>query len=406
MINMKKTILTFLVVILLSSYSFSQWINQISNTTTDLNSVYFLNKDTGFVVGKSSVILKTIDGGNNWILHTSVPVVNLNSVYFPTKNTGYIGGEYGKLFKTTDSGNNWSIIHSGTNTDIYYSINFINKDTGYIAAGIYEAGNILKTTDGGNNWTSYPCSVNYSSVKFLHFQKGNKGIALGESINSGYFIMKTTNSGANWDFLNLGTTHYYSGFINTDTSIYLVGEIYTIKKSTNWGNTWIYQDNNSQEVLHSVYFSSIDTGYVCGENGTIMKTTNGGNNWKIQNSTIVQKLNSIFFINSNIGIAVGDSGKIIKTNNGGSSSIIENKIENKIENEEIVIYPNPFSNLITIKGDKNARIIIYSIDGKIIDEFTIKEFKVTQNLSYLNSGIYYLIYCSKDKTIVKKIFKE
>ena len=39
-----------------------EWIQQISNTSSDLSSVYFVNKKLGFAVGTNGVILKTNDG--------------------------------------------------------------------------------------------------------------------------------------------------------------------------------------------------------------------------------------------------------------------------------------------------------------------------------------------------------
>ena len=41
------------------------WQSQISGTTNPLHSVYFINEDTGWVVGDNGTILKTSDGGVN-----------------------------------------------------------------------------------------------------------------------------------------------------------------------------------------------------------------------------------------------------------------------------------------------------------------------------------------------------
>ena len=42
------------------------WVSLNSGTTKTLRSVYFVNTDTGWVVGDSGTILKTTDGGLNW----------------------------------------------------------------------------------------------------------------------------------------------------------------------------------------------------------------------------------------------------------------------------------------------------------------------------------------------------
>lgn len=76
----------------------------------DPKSIFFLNADTGFVVCScymGGAILKTVNGGLNlsgWIIPTFSYSSALNSVYFTDAETGYVVGDGGTILKTTDGG--------------------------------------------------------------------------------------------------------------------------------------------------------------------------------------------------------------------------------------------------------------------------------------------------------------
>lgn len=103
---MKKIL--FIILITNCSLSLVQsqtgWVQQISGTGYNLNSVFFLDTNTGYVVGDTTIatlrfhiILKTTNAGLSWINQTN-PFPNnqyaLKSVFFLDANTGYAcGGE-------------------------------------------------------------------------------------------------------------------------------------------------------------------------------------------------------------------------------------------------------------------------------------------------------------------------
>lgn len=83
-----------------------KWINV---SAMGAGSIHFLNADTGFVTSAwgSGAIFKTINGGVNltgWITPTFSYPSLLNSVYFTDVDTGYVVGEGGTILKTTNGG--------------------------------------------------------------------------------------------------------------------------------------------------------------------------------------------------------------------------------------------------------------------------------------------------------------
>jgi len=212
-----------------------------------LLSVYFVNEAVGYAVGWkydassgfSTLILKTTNGGLNWEFQTAGSQdFKLSSVYFMNENTGWIVGEKGYIFKTANGGTTW--IAQNSNTLAYlYSVYFYNDTIGW-AVGF--GGVILKTTDGGNNWIlqNSPASGTLFSVFFLN---DNIGYACGHNGT----ILKTTNGGLDWTQQVSGTTQGLVDlyFISPDTG-YVVGWERTILKTVNGGVGGTKVINNSE----------------------------------------------------------------------------------------------------------------------------------------------------------------
>lgn len=167
----------------------SNWTPVFYSSEYVLNSVYFINANTGYAVGGSGTILQTSDGGTTWMADIVTGTnKELESVYFPDENTGYAVGNYGTIVKTSDAGNTWTALSSGT-PQLLRSVFFPDANTGY-AVGNY--GNILKTIDGGTTWITLS-SGNPYPLYAVYFTDVNTGYAVGEHGT----ILKTSNGGTN-----------------------------------------------------------------------------------------------------------------------------------------------------------------------------------------------------------------
>src|ERR1035438_9811671 len=93
----------YILCLFLPATAFAQWTPLMSGTTNSLNSVYFINTNTGYVAGDSGTILKTINGGISWSKLSSGTMKHLASVYFTSDNTGVVVGDSGTLLKTSDA---------------------------------------------------------------------------------------------------------------------------------------------------------------------------------------------------------------------------------------------------------------------------------------------------------------
>ena len=143
MTNLKLQLLLTLLILGIN-ISFSQtWVQQSSGTTLNLNSVYFIDVNTGYIGADSGKVLKTTNGGANWFISNTNINRAIYSVLFVNAVTGFASTD-NKVLKTTNAGLNWdTTINCGG-----HSISFINSTTGYSAKRFYSFG-LWKTTNSG-----------------------------------------------------------------------------------------------------------------------------------------------------------------------------------------------------------------------------------------------------------------
>jgi len=82
-------------------------------TKERLNSVFFLNEDTGWIVGSNGCIYATKDRGQNWYEQTSGLKSTLFDVVFSDLQRGFAVGDGGRIIETTDGGHSWQSKVSG-----------------------------------------------------------------------------------------------------------------------------------------------------------------------------------------------------------------------------------------------------------------------------------------------------
>jgi photosystem II stability/assembly factor-like uncharacterized protein len=399
-----KALIAILFSILLSSTSFSQqgWFQQVVTTSNYFYSVFFVNSNTGWVVGQAGSVYKTTNGGTNWFTQTANAPGFLYSVFFIDFNTGWTAGQSGAIRKTTNSGVNWTPQVSGFSQNYLYSIIFTDLNTGYISGS---TGLIIKTTNGGTNWQQQTSGVTntLSCIYFPPSATSLTGFACGGSASEGV-ILKTSNGGLNWDPLTIGSNWLFGIFFADIQTGWAVGFNGTIYKTSNNGVNWSYQTSGTTNRLVAVNFPNSSTGYAVGFSGSIIKTTNAGNSWFAQQSNSTNNLWGTFFVDVNTGWAAGWNGTILHTTNGGVTYV--SKISSEVPDEFVLYqnYPNPFNPSTTIKfdvpkGGKTqswgfVKISIYDILGKevkvlINEQIAPGTYEIQWDASAFSSGVYF-----------------
>ncbi|MCX6162127.1 MAG: T9SS type A sorting domain-containing protein, partial [Ignavibacteriae bacterium] len=418
---MKILLLIFSIVIFMYSPLSAQpgWFQLNSGTTESLQSVYFTDANTGYAVGNPGTVLKTTDAGATWFSQ-SIPTTDiLHYVLFTDVNTGYIAsGVYasngGNLFKTTNGGNSWNA-QILPNYAHFYSIYFNNSNTGYVSG----SRTILKTTNAGITWQYYEFP-NYHTFTSIYFVDINTGFATGSKAYYDLVIIKTTDGGTSWfdTFANSAYGYFFYGinFIDANTGVAVGG--YTgpgnafILRTTNGGVNWDWIDYifNLNDIYWSVKFVSPAVGYIAGGGtgfSTILKTTNSGQDWYYQTTNANNFLRGSYFTSLNTGYVAGNGGTILKTTDGGGTLPGINPFGNQIPAQFALSqnYPNPFNPVTKIIFDvpvchsgegqnQVVSLIVYDMLGREIETLVSQKlnagtYSVDFNGSKLTSGVYF-----------------
>lgn len=394
----------------------SQWDTQITGTTENLRTIYFVNPVTGYAAGENGKMLRTANGGNIWSSVNSGITQNINSVYFFNASSGIACADEGIIIVTTNSGANWTAVASGV-TDNLNALSFANSRGVCSGTG----GTLLHSSDSGLTWT---IAENGFFIVYYGADMFSENIAYASGVNTIFqpFVAKSTNGGMNWSFTNF----YLNGnegnlsdinFITENTG-YATSRVFDgqggISRTTNGGNDWTTQLFPQQ--LHSVDFVTSNIGYCVGEDGLILKTTTSGLGWDNQSGSSVT-LRSVHFTDSINGYAAGDMGKIIKTTNGGLSAI---GVPGVFTPDKFLLYqnyPNPFNPVTVIRYSiqsevrgqtSDVKLLIYDNLGKEVATLVNQrqysgDYLVTFDGSNLSGGIYYYRINAGDFSEVRKM---
>lgn len=125
--------------------------------------------------------------------------------------------------------------------------------------------------------------------------------------------------------VNIANAQWYSQSYNTMSKL---SDVYFINENTGWicgddmvlkttnsGTNW--QKTNLTGINNSIRFINSLTGFVASNNGKLYKTINGGIDWELINLDVTTNLNKIKFLNNSFGVAVGNKTKAFKTTDGG-----------------------------------------------------------------------------------------
>lgn len=245
-----------------ASWVKQNWKNDpVPITDVDLRALFFLDSNIGWAVGENGVILKTTNGGSSWTKLPSFNTIALNSVWFINADTGFVTGRgsYRHVLMTTDGGNSWT--NQADNMPPCYpqSLQFINETEGYINGQIYNyetssyEGNVMKTIDGGENW--YPQKLeNCNPLYDIFMLDANNGWTVGDAGE----IQRTSTGGC----LNPTVNLYSDQSFCASGSYTLVAD--TFENNMNCFYEWSTGDTTGQITVNSSDNYSVTVTNLCG----------------------------------------------------------------------------------------------------------------------------------------------
>ncbi|MBS1515909.1 MAG: T9SS type A sorting domain-containing protein [Bacteroidetes bacterium] len=362
-----------------------RWVklNTYPNQTSRGEDLCFINSQTGWVVTSSGNMYKTINGGYTWT--TKGIGAFLRCISFSDSLRGFIGiydtafGGF-PLLRTSDGGSTW-VGASGLPTPKakgFCGIQCVDANTIYAVGRIESPARIIKSTNGGSSWFYLNIDTSLATrlvdIKFFTPDSGFVTGGKGPSNLSTPVILFTSDGGTTWISKFTGsnlTTNQAIWKISFSSRNYAVGSFnqqaanLQFVKSTDGGMTW---NMFSQAVSPSVFTQGIafineNTGWVGGGASTYL-TTNGGVNWT--NNTFGTGINRIRFYSDTLGYASGIG--FYKYTADVNIKIDENNSAISDNFKLYQNYPNPFNPTTSInyevKRTSFVRLIIYNSIGE------------------------------------------
>ena len=334
---MKERICFFIVLIFALNLSAQNYYTVISPyVESELNDVFLVNQDVGWIVGNKGIILQTSDGGQSWIRKSSQFNYDLLKVFFYDQNKGWIGTSNGRILITTNGGNDWTEVLISSDFTYFDAICFTSPLVGHISAGKYKAVYIMRTTDGGLTWTKKDSLVSATTASRwygIDFYDENLGVVVGDKKDAQRY---TTDGGQTWlkstpiadaFFRDQRTVHWLSStdVISLGEGNEFWGVVTPIYKSTDGGKNWTkktqYPQNNYDRVRDAYFKNSLE-GIAVGNNGFsfayITRTTDGGETWNASFLTYSFGLKAIAGYGDKL-IALGTGAHILRSDDFGNS---------------------------------------------------------------------------------------
>lgn len=285
-----------------------------SNTTSRLNKVQFTTNNTCIVAGGErfykAEVLRSTDGGSTWNL-TSHPDAGkgMYGLDISPSGTIYLGGFDGKLLVSNDNGEHWAT-HQVPYWKFLVGLAFTNNNEC-----------VLISTDAQNYGTILRIDSAYNILDTMYYKFGLNDIAM-PSANTGYItgygaVLKTTDGGKSWNYLDVKNDNFISLHCLNDNEIWVCGYRGSIFHTKDGGINWdkLRNGNNlakKQYSLLGIYFKDADNGWACGEKGLLIKTTDGGKTWSEYENFTDNALRDIALAPDGNLIVAGDNGSLYK----------------------------------------------------------------------------------------------
>lgn len=283
-------------------------------------SIFFSDKNNGWIIGYDGTIKNTTDGGNLWKAQESGVSSNLWAISFINNSQGWICGADNTILKTINGGKEWiNISPSRSSNKINVEMKFVDENNGWISNN---HGEIQRTTDGGVTWDIKKSGIIGGSRLALF--DAQTIYALGHTFD-GTKLYKTLDGGSKWDSVAVPVSEYYnvSGmfFINSNDG-YVIYENgtggmiiteYPVTITKDGGKTWSSSEYLKDGGFRCVYFINENVGWIAGGQN-IYKTIDGGNQWFLDFSPSngILSAKDIYFINESCGWVINWDGQIYK----------------------------------------------------------------------------------------------
>jgi len=445
----------------------NSWFEAFPNVHVDQHTLAFNPQNSNeILLGNDGGLYKSNDNGSSSTKYLNLPITQFYRFYVDPQNPNKIYGgsqDNSTIRTTTGNLNDWNIIFGG---DGFQPL--VSADDTNVIYVLSQRGNLGKSVNNGSSFSNATNGISNSDrnnwdTPITFDPQDSETVYYGTQR-----LWRTTNGAGNWSPISPDLTNGSGGgnlsfgtittidvspinsnfiVVGTDDSNIWVSQ----DAGTNWNkvsttlpNLWTTKVLADRDNANSIYVTF--SGYRYGSNlGHVYKSTDAGVTWTdigsnlpdIPVNDIIKDSYGNLFLATDVGIfASNDDGvnwipfgenmpSVVVTDlhiqeteeflyaatYGRSAykvSISENPLSTTSNDwaQELKLYPNPASEIITIslpEAIPNTNINVYDSLGKEVYESNSLENKTTINISHLSKGIYYVKISTGNNSSVKKL---
>ena len=275
---------------------------QKSGTRGSLRAVHFQTPYTGWAVGRTEtangggsigVMLRTTDGGLKWEEMGTNVLPGLHAVRFFDEKAGFVCGDGSPafpsgMFTTGDGGRTWKPVPSAKLVSCRGADFLRGSRTGVVAGawsrlgtishdGFYKEADFDPLAGRSLHAVTWGCTVN------------EKALQPAFAVGDGGAVLKSTDGGKSWGFVNLGLTPQVLASCDFRCCASFGSHVWVAGKpggfvlhSADQGQTWEVQKTEVPLPVNGLYFLTHEIGWIVGELGCIHGTIDGGKTWRVQ----------------------------------------------------------------------------------------------------------------------------
>ncbi|RLD50916.1 MAG: hypothetical protein DRJ05_19015, partial [Bacteroidetes bacterium] len=342
---------------------------------------------------------------------------------YSNPNVLYAEYQWGNLYKSTDGGNymdyiGWSWDDDRINWSAPLAMDPVNSDVLYF--GSYR---VWKSTNGGSSWNDVSGDITKGINQYFHtvttiaVSPINNNIVIAGTGDG--LIHISTNAGGSWENITNGFPDRWITKVTADpfdeNTIYATisgfrwdEQMAHVYKSTDLGQTWESISGNLPELpVNDIVLDPMHTGYIyIGTDAGVFFTNNSGGEWTMLSdglpsvAVVAMKIH-----NPSRTMVIATYGvSMYKLNLDDMVTGVD--LLSK-QNKEIKVFPNPFSNSISLQGELSGdmKIHVYDAAGMLIINTSNIE---GTDLSGLKRGVYFFNFIDSDGKIfqTEKMIKE
>lgn len=432
----------------------------------DNHAMYFDETSNRILLGNDGGLYSTINNGGSWAKINNLPFTQFYAIDIDYQNPDrLVGGTQDNNTIMTNTGglDDWSPILGGDG--MYCLIDHSNPDIVYAE---YQWGNLYKSTNGGNdmeyigwawnndrvNWSA-PLAMDPVNPNILYFgtyrvyKSINGGLSWSDvsgditkginqyfhtittiavsPINNNIVIAGTgdglihisTDAGASWENITNGipdrwVTHVVADPIDENTIYATISgfrwdeQLPHVYKSTNLGQTWqnISSDLPELPVNDIVLDPAVSGNIYIGTDAGVFFTNNSGQEWfMLSNGLPNVAVTAMKIHHPSRSLVIGTYGVSMYRLNLDDIVSVDNGLSS--QSDDIKVFPNPFSNNISFKGNiqKDMIIKVYNTAGILILNTNNV---VDPEFNKLDNGVYFFNFTDANgKTFqTEKIIKQ